>query len=172
MGNAIKFTDEGEVGVNVTVDERGKDDVRLRFTVRDTGVGIPEQAVGDLRSIRAGGRIDDAALWRHRPGPDHLDATGRDDGRADVAGQRTRQGQPVPFVARFGIARDAGEPISSATNNLRISTSSSSTTTRPTGSSCPRSWQAGRCGGVLAPPRLERCRAAAWRRFIAADQTR
>ena len=42
MGNAIKFTDEGEVGVNVTVDERGKDDVRLRFTVRDTGVGIPE----------------------------------------------------------------------------------------------------------------------------------
>ena len=42
VSNAIKFTDEGEVGVNVSVDERGKDDVRLRFTVRDTGIGIPE----------------------------------------------------------------------------------------------------------------------------------
>ena len=29
------------------------------------------------------------------------------------------KGSQFHFVARFGIARDAGEPISSATNNLR-----------------------------------------------------
>ena len=42
VGNAIKFTDSGEVGVEVTVAERSDDEVLLRSTVRDTGIGIPE----------------------------------------------------------------------------------------------------------------------------------
>jgi CheY-like chemotaxis protein/HPt (histidine-containing phosphotransfer) domain-containing protein len=42
VSNAIKFTDTGEVGVEVTVAERSDHDVLLRCTVRDTGVGIPE----------------------------------------------------------------------------------------------------------------------------------
>jgi two-component system, sensor histidine kinase and response regulator len=41
VGNAVKFTDAGEVGVDVTVAERGDDEVLLRFTVRDTGIGVP-----------------------------------------------------------------------------------------------------------------------------------
>jgi two-component system, sensor histidine kinase and response regulator len=42
LGNAVKFTAVGEVrlGVRVIADER--EHVRLRITVRDTGVGIPE----------------------------------------------------------------------------------------------------------------------------------
>ncbi|GHA73226.1 hybrid sensor histidine kinase/response regulator [Cognatilysobacter bugurensis] len=40
--NAIKFTEEGSVSLTVAAAERTDDTVRLRFSVRDTGIGIPE----------------------------------------------------------------------------------------------------------------------------------
>jgi two-component system, sensor histidine kinase and response regulator len=40
IGNAIKFTDEGEVVVEVVVERIAEETVTLRFTVRDTGIGI------------------------------------------------------------------------------------------------------------------------------------
>jgi len=39
--NAIKFTARGEVAVDVRVDGESPDGIRLRFAVRDTGIGIP-----------------------------------------------------------------------------------------------------------------------------------
>jgi two-component system sensor histidine kinase/response regulator len=41
MGNAVKFTDEGEVVLSVTVESTSAAQVTLHFTVRDTGIGIP-----------------------------------------------------------------------------------------------------------------------------------
>jgi len=41
LGNAIKFTDEGSVHVSVDVEEHDERAARLRFSVRDTGPGIP-----------------------------------------------------------------------------------------------------------------------------------
>ncbi len=41
VSNAVKFTDSGEVAVTVAT-EPGSDPPRLRFSVRDTGVGIDE----------------------------------------------------------------------------------------------------------------------------------
>ncbi|PYM66195.1 MAG: hybrid sensor histidine kinase/response regulator, partial [Candidatus Rokuibacteriota bacterium] len=41
VGNAIKFTERGEVALRVGVESRSIDAVRLHFTVRDTGIGIP-----------------------------------------------------------------------------------------------------------------------------------
>jgi CheY-like chemotaxis protein len=43
IGNAIKFTSEGEVIVSAAVDELTADGVTLRFSVSDTGIGIPAQ---------------------------------------------------------------------------------------------------------------------------------
>jgi CheY-like chemotaxis protein len=43
VGNAIKFTDEGEVVLEVERESRCEDGVELHFTVRDTGIGIPEE---------------------------------------------------------------------------------------------------------------------------------
>ncbi|HEV7730514.1 MAG TPA: response regulator [Candidatus Binatia bacterium] len=40
LGNAVKFTDQGEVVVQVWVDETTADDVLLHFAVCDTGIGI------------------------------------------------------------------------------------------------------------------------------------
>jgi light-regulated signal transduction histidine kinase (bacteriophytochrome)/DNA-binding response OmpR family regulator len=41
VGNAIKFTSQGEVAVEVAVQEELEDGVVLHFAVRDTGLGIP-----------------------------------------------------------------------------------------------------------------------------------
>ena len=41
VGNALKFTEHGEVVVKADLDSREDDSVLLHFTVRDTGIGIP-----------------------------------------------------------------------------------------------------------------------------------
>jgi signal transduction histidine kinase len=41
--NAIKFTESGEVEISVEVDSRHRTPFRLRFSVRDTGIGIPPE---------------------------------------------------------------------------------------------------------------------------------
>ena len=48
VGNALKFTDRGEVIVRATVAEAGDDSMLLRFEVRDTGIGIAEEALPRL----------------------------------------------------------------------------------------------------------------------------
>ncbi|MFH0960795.1 MAG: ATP-binding protein, partial [Pseudomonadota bacterium] len=42
LGNAIKFTHQGEVAVDIRMESESEDEVNLHFAVRDTGIGIPE----------------------------------------------------------------------------------------------------------------------------------
>ena len=42
LGNAVKFTEQGEVRLIVSVLTEGPQSLRLRFAVRDTGIGISE----------------------------------------------------------------------------------------------------------------------------------
>ncbi len=50
IGNAIKFTSEGEVVVETRPEMESESIIRLRFEVRDTGIGIPEEKLGLLFS--------------------------------------------------------------------------------------------------------------------------
>ncbi len=43
IGNALKFTDHGEVGLRVFVEKSDAKESTLHFCVTDTGIGIPEQ---------------------------------------------------------------------------------------------------------------------------------
>ena len=45
LGNAIKFTDKGRVEYSVSLIQRNDDHVKLRFEVRDTGIGIDANAL-------------------------------------------------------------------------------------------------------------------------------
>lgn len=42
LGNAVKFTDHGQVGLHIAIVSQTGTDARIRFEVRDTGVGISE----------------------------------------------------------------------------------------------------------------------------------
>ncbi|HEX3703982.1 MAG TPA: response regulator [Vicinamibacterales bacterium] len=48
VGNAIKFTHEGSVTVSANAERIGGTDLRIHFTVADTGIGIPRHQLGRL----------------------------------------------------------------------------------------------------------------------------
>jgi len=47
-GNAMKFTEQGEIAIEVGVDKAGPEYVTLLFSIKDTGIGIPEDKTGDI----------------------------------------------------------------------------------------------------------------------------
>ncbi len=48
LGNAIKFTDKGEIFVHATIDSETSEKVRILFSITDTGVGIREEQYSTL----------------------------------------------------------------------------------------------------------------------------
>jgi PAS domain S-box-containing protein len=50
LGNAIKFTEQGEVELRVEVESAEERGAQLRFTVRDTGIGISPQQQAEIFS--------------------------------------------------------------------------------------------------------------------------
>ena len=45
VGNALKFTEQGSVTVHVSTQGESAQEVRLKFSIRDTGIGIPPEAL-------------------------------------------------------------------------------------------------------------------------------
>jgi signal transduction histidine kinase/CheY-like chemotaxis protein len=48
LGNALKFTAEGEVQLEVSVENEREDEVDLAIAIRDSGIGIPEHRLSTL----------------------------------------------------------------------------------------------------------------------------
>jgi signal transduction histidine kinase/ligand-binding sensor domain-containing protein/DNA-binding response OmpR family regulator len=48
LGNAIKFTEKGEVSITVYIIEEGDNDLLVRFDVKDTGIGLTEEGKSRL----------------------------------------------------------------------------------------------------------------------------
>ena len=165
VSNAIKFTDEGEVGVNVSVDELGKDDVRLRFTVRDTGIGIPEDKQWEI----FGAFVQADTSTTRKYGGTGLGLTISTqlvemmDGRMWLDSE-VGKGTNFHFVARFGLAHDMAGSIVPAPTNLRdlhVLVVDDNDTNRLILSEILASWQMRATGVHSADAALESLRSAA-----------
>jgi two-component system sensor histidine kinase/response regulator len=63
LNNAIKFTDSGEIVLSVDLAEQTERDALLRFSVRDTGIGIAEDA--RQRLFKSFSQIDSSTTRRY-----------------------------------------------------------------------------------------------------------
>ena len=111
VGNAIKFTEHGEVVVHVAVDSVKADDVQLRFSVEDTGVGIPAEK---LETIFCPFEQADTSTTRRFGGTGLGLAISTQlvelmDGRI-WAESTPGQGSQFRFTARFGRGQAKGKP--------------------------------------------------------------
>ena len=109
VGNAIKFTEIGEIVVRVDVESLSHEQVVLRFTVRDTGIGIPPEK---QEIIFEAFQQADASTTR-RYGGTGLGLTitaefvGLMGGRIWVESV-PGQGSAFYFTARFGLGQSGG----------------------------------------------------------------
>jgi len=62
-GNAIKFTEEGNVGTRVEVESLGQSTVCLHFMVSDTGISIPKDKQADIFEMFA--QVDGSPTRRY-----------------------------------------------------------------------------------------------------------
>ena len=107
VGNAVKFTDRGDVVVEVGLDSLTADEAVLRFTVSDTGIGIPKNKQWQIfgafvqadtsTTRRFGGTGLGLTISAHL-----VELMG---GRIWVTSEEG-QGSQFRFVARFGVAAD------------------------------------------------------------------
>ena len=121
LSNAVKFTETGGVSLVVEVAERTDAHVALKFTVRDTGIGVPEEA--QARLFTPFSQVD-ASMTRRFGGTGLGLAICRQivetmGGQIGIVSQ-TKQpsGSTFWFTARFapssGVASDAANTIADA----------------------------------------------------------
>ncbi|MCP4610287.1 MAG: response regulator [Planctomycetes bacterium] len=118
-GNAVKFTEQGEIGVEVKLESHVGNDVHLHFSVSDTGPGIPPEKQ-DL--IFEAFRQADSSMSRQYGGTglglaisSHLVDLMK--GRIWVESQ-VGKGSTFHFVTPFSLQKDA--PITSATGPVTL----------------------------------------------------
>ncbi|MGQ0697866.1 MAG: response regulator [Panacagrimonas sp.] len=104
-GNAIKFTEKGQIVVGVKLAKKGRDFVRLRFEVTDTGIGLsPEQIA---RLFESFSQADSSTTRRYGGTGLGLAISQRlvdlMDGEIEVQSMPGR-GSTFSFTARFGLA--------------------------------------------------------------------
>ncbi len=103
VGNAIKFTEQGEVVVRVRVRERSSQEVCLLFTVRDTGPGIAAEE--QQRIFAAFEQGDRQAMRRHEGAGLGLAITYRLVQTHALADRSTKRGRTRKHVSVYGPAR-------------------------------------------------------------------
>ncbi|MBF8301155.1 MAG: barA 2, partial [Acidobacteria bacterium] len=120
VGNAIKFTDEGEVIVDVAVEQVTEDEVTLRFRVTDTGIGIARDKLGNI----FGAFVQGDASTTRRYGGTGLGLTISAQlvelmgGRISVESE-VGKGSRFHFAAPFGRHREPAPSMSPPAGNLR-----------------------------------------------------
>ena len=109
--NAVKFTEHGEIHLRVAVLERGPDGVLLRWTVRDTGIGLSEEH--QQRLFQSFHQADPSTSRQYGGTGLGLAIASR---LADLMGgavgvdSRLGEGSTFWFSARLGLAAAAAAP--------------------------------------------------------------
>lgn len=112
VGNSIKFTEAGEVVVNVRQVSKTAEDVVLQFSVRDTGVGIPADRVNHI--FDAFEQADTSTTRRFGGTGLGLAISSRIVTlmHGSIWGESTvGQGSTFYFTARFRLAEDEVAPV-------------------------------------------------------------
>ena len=63
IGNAIKFTDQGHIQVDVSIHQQTETGVILAFTIKDSGIGIPEASLPHIFDSFAQASRDTSRLY-------------------------------------------------------------------------------------------------------------
>ena len=121
VGNAIKFTNVGEVIVEVTLDRLSADQVSLEFSVSDTGIGIPKDKQQHIFGAFAQA---DASTTRRFGGTGLGLAISSQlvemmDGAIGVESE-VGKGSRFRFVATFGVKTSVAMPEPSDLHDLRV----------------------------------------------------
>jgi two-component system, sensor histidine kinase and response regulator len=124
VGNAVKFTDSGEVMLDVAVEQETADEVVLRFRVTDTGIGIAEDKLWDI----FGPFVQADASTTRRHGGTGLGLTISAQlvelmgGRIWIESE-VGKGSRFHFLAHFGVAaaeRAPAPPLAGDLQRLRV----------------------------------------------------
>ncbi len=120
VGNAIKFTEHGEIVVNIEPEEIRDTTVRLKVSVRDTGIGI--SADQQHRLFQAFSQADASTTRRYGGTGLGLAISLRliqmMQGRIWVESE-VGQGSTFSFVAEFGIAENQSRPRPAQMQQIR-----------------------------------------------------
>src|SRR5687767_9308666 len=163
VGNALKFTDKGEVGVEVTVSEQSDDEVLVRFTVRDTGIGVPE----DKRWEIFGAFVQADASTTRRYGGTGLGLTISSQLVEMMGGRLWLDSEPgvgsqFHFVVRLAVPEhtDAIAPLAFDLRTIRALVVDDNATNRRILAEILESWQMAAVGVATAGEALEALRGA------------
>src|SRR5579884_366122 len=125
VGNAVKFTERGEIVVRVAAESIDKDFVQLHFSVQDSGIGIPAEKISTI--FEAFTQADNSTTRKFGGTGLGLTISARlvnmMGGRIWVESE-VDKGSTFHFTSRFGIvdsaAIEAREQMFSALQSLRI----------------------------------------------------
>ena len=98
LNNALKFTERGEVFLRVSFEREEEDRPVIRFEIKDTGIGIPEDRMDRL--FRSFSQVDASTTRRYgrkRTRAGDLQKAHRADGRTGRGRQQGHHRHDVPF---------------------------------------------------------------------------
>ena len=165
VGNALKFTEQGEVVVEVANEELTATEAVLHFTVSDTGIGIPENKRAAIFEMFE--QVDTSMRRRHGGTGLGLPIATR---LVELMGGRTwlesevQRGSRFHFTVRLGLAGEPGpEPVPvepECLHGMRVLVVDDNATNRRILEEVLRSWRMLPTSAASAAEALERIRAA------------